>query len=337
MPVLSPQISRPLLAFLLPTILLIGVESLIAHTTTLSQHKSVLSVGILFDLVFIPTTLFYWLIARPLCFPVSRLLVVALLMLRIALFILPEASFLPERFWPFLLVSVEGTALLVAGLRFRTIVRTYRQLRLSNDAGTSLQGSLAAVFGERAAGFILGEGRVLYYALLGWRLQPDVPAGAKTLTTHKESGQIALTIALLLVGLIENAAVHLLLARWNPTVSFWVTAFSVYGLLFFVANLIATLKRQTYLSNNQLQLRLGVFWQADIPRSAIADISLINEKPDKQPDLLNGAFLTAPNVLLTFTESIIFQGPYGIQKEIRRFSFFVDDRTGFRQLLMESR
>ena len=100
-------------------------------------------------------------------------------------------------------------------------------------------------------------------------------------------------------------------------------------MLFFVAHLMATLKRPSYLTKTHLHLRLGVFWQAIIPRSALVNSSLIYDKPDKQPGLLNGAFLTAPNVLLTFDEPVTFRGPYGIQKKARTFSFFVDDRAEF--------
>ena len=198
------QISPRLLAFVLLTALLIWTEVAVMHTTAYSQHPHHLSVGILFDLIFLTTGLFYWLIARPLRLANGRLIVVALLMLRVAGFILPENSLLPNQLWLFLLTFVEGTALVMAAVRMRTIVQTYRQLRPEMSAELALRGSLTTIFGERIAGFILGEGIVIYYALLGWRLQPDVPDGAKTLTTHRQSGQVALTVGVLVVGLIEG-------------------------------------------------------------------------------------------------------------------------------------
>ena len=222
------QISPRLLAFVLLTALLIWTEVAVMHTTAYSQHPHHLSVGILFDLIFLTTGLFYWLIARPLRLANGRLIVVALLMLRVAGFILPENSLLPNQLWLFLLTFVEGTALVMAAVRMRTIVQTYRQLRPEMSAELALRGSLTTVFGERIAGFILGEGIVIYYALLGWRLQPDVPDGAKTLTTHRQSGQVALTMGVLVVGLIEGIAVHTLLTRWSQTAAFWITLASGY-------------------------------------------------------------------------------------------------------------
>ena len=308
---------------------LVGIEVFVTRTAAFSRHPAALSVGIIFDLVIVATGVFYWFVAHPLRLPNSRVWLLAFLMLRVALFVLPEMSFLPNQVGPFLLILTEAVVLTVAGLRIRTIRQIYQQLRPTTDAETALRGGLAAVFGEKAAGAIVGEGLILYYVVWGWRLRPDVPSGATALTTHWESGQIALTVALLLVGLIELFGVHLLLSRWNPTVAVWVTGFSAYSLLFFVADAIATLKRPSYLTTNQLHIRLGIRWRVVIPRTAIIHVSGIHEKPAKQAGRLNGAFLTAPNVLLTVNKPILFSGPYGIQKEITQFSFFVDDREKF--------
>ena len=320
--------SRTIL-FLLLTTLLISIELVVVRTSIFSRHTTILSLGVFFDLVFVTTGIFYWLVARPRRLANSRLMLVALLMVRVALFVLPDTAFASTKIWPALLILAEGAVLAIAVLRIRTITRTYRQLRTETDIETALRESLALVVSKRAAGAILGEGITLYYVLLGWRLKSDIPAGSHKLTTHRQSGQIALTMGLLFVGAIECVAVHLLLTSWYPTGAFWITAFSAYGMLFFIADIIATVKRPSYLTQRQLHLRLGIRWKAQITRSAIADVSLIYEKPLKQADRLNGAFLTAPNVLLTFHEPVAVEGPYGIQKTIRQLSFFVDDQAAF--------
>ncbi|WP_460959216.1 hypothetical protein [Spirosoma litoris] len=309
------------------------MESVIAQKAIFSKYPIALSLGITFDVVFITTGLFYWLVAKPLRLASNRLLWVALLMLRIALFILPQGSHSFNQFWPFLLVFSEGAVLVIAGLRIRTIVQTYRRLRPTTDWETALQNSLATVFGERASAFIFGEGIILYYVLFGWRLKIDAPEGAKILTTHQQSGQLALTVSILLIGVIEGVAVHLLINRWSPTAAFWITALSGYGMLFFVADMIATVKRPSYLTDSHFYIRLGIRWRATIPKSAIAAVSFIHDKPTKQTGSLNGAFLTTPNLLFVFTEPITFIGPYGIQRKVNRFTIFVDERTAFNQYL----
>jgi hypothetical protein len=245
-------------------------------------------------------------------------------MLQVGLFMLPANALPATLNAATLLVLAEIGALLIAGFRIRLMRATYLKLLSSSSVNDAIHGAFSAVFGKQAAGFILGEWQVISYALFGWRLQPDIPTGAATLTTHRDSGQLALTIALGIVGLIELVGVHLLLARWNADVAFWVTLLSAYGLQILVADLVATLKRPSYQTAEALHLRLGIRWRAVIPRGQVARIDSIHDKPARKKGLLNAALLTAPNVLLTLQEPILVQGPYGIQKEATQLALWID-------------
>ena len=324
-----------LLLFLVLTMLLISVEMAVTRTPAFNRYPIGLSIAVLFDLVCVTTGLFYGLVARPRRLATSRLIPVALLMLRLGLFIVPQTALSSTPITSIIVVLAEGAVFVVAVLRIQTISRTYRQLRPAMDADMALQSALASVFGNRAAGFILGEGLTFYYVLLGWRLQSDIPTGARTLTTHRQSGQVALTIAILVIGAIEAVAVHLLIARWHPVVAGWLTALSGYGMLFFVADLIATLKRPSYLTPNRLNLRLGIRWRIQVDCSMITDVSAIHEKLANQANRLNGSFLTAPNVSLLFREPVTVIGPFGIRKPVRQLTFFVDDQPAFMQTIRE--
>ena len=148
--------------------------------------------------------------------------------------------------------------------------------------------------------------------------------GAAPLTTHRQSGQIALTVALGFVGLIELAGVHLLVSRWSTDVAFWLTLMSAYSMLMLVADVVATLKRPSFQTATDLHLRLGIRWQAVIPRHQISRVERIHEKPTRRKDFLNAALLTAPNVLITLEKPITVQGPYGIRREVTQLSLWLD-------------
>ncbi len=312
-------------------------EWLIIQSSAFTRNPAPLSLAVLFDLSVITSGLFYWLVARngsakPTGWTIARTGLVALVMTRVALFILPADALPAALTSPALLALVEGSMLIVAGFRIRTIVRTYRQLRPATDADTALHGGLTDVFGHWAAGLIVGEWLVVRYALLGWRLKIDVPPTAIPLTTHRESGQVALTVTVGMVGLIELMAAHLLLARWNADAAFWITLVSAYGMLIIVADAVATLKRPSYLTADALHLRLGVRWRAVVRRDQIERIEHIHEKPTNGAATLNAAFLTAPNVLITLNEPVLFDGLYGLTKSVRQMALFVDKR---RDLLSE--
>ncbi len=308
---------------------LLGIELVLTKTTTFVQRPLHLSIGILFDCTVLTTALFYGLVARPLRLPISRTVLFAVAMLRLALFILPTTTPFMGSVWAVLLVLAEGTVAVLSALRFRKITRTYRALRLTHDVQTAFHGALAAVFGEKAASIITSEGQVIYQALFNWRGFVGLPAGAIPVTTHRESGQLALLIGLLSVGLIEAVAMHFLLAVWWPTMAFWVTAASLYGCLMILAIINTTRKRPSFLTQTTLHLRLDMRWQAVILLDNVASVSAIFEKPTKRTGLLNAALVTAPNVLIMLHEPVQITGIYGLSRTTTQICLFVDDRSGF--------
>jgi hypothetical protein len=226
-----------------------------------------------------------------------------------------------------LLAIGELSVLVTSVIRFRTLLKEYRILRPLNTRDAAILGSLEKVFGLKLATLLQYEGYVLRYSLLGWwRTTTDLLPHQQPVTSHRESGQVALSIAVLAVILIEGIGVHLLLARWNPTVAFWTTALSVYGTLFLVADLVTTCSRPSFLTTDTFFLRLGLRWKATISYENIDSILAISEKPAKEHGLVNGAFLTAPNTLIILREPIWVQGAYGIRKKAHRISMFADNK-----------
>lgn len=303
---------------------LVSIEFAVANTTAFGQHPLPLSIAILFDCTVLTTAIFYSLVARPLRLPISRTVLFALAAVRLALFILPVTPPSLTVIWPVLLAFLEGTVVLISVLRFRQIRQTYITLRVTHDAQQALHGAFSAVFGEKVAHIILSEGQVIYHALFNWRASISVPTGAIPVTTHRESGQLALLIGLMGIGLIETTALHFLLAAWWPTVAWWATAVSLYGCLLVLAIISTTLKRPSYRTQTALYLRLDMRWQAVILLDNIASVTPIFNKPDKHPHLLNAALITAPNVLIILHEPIRVTGIYGLSRTVTQLSLFAD-------------
>lgn len=315
------------LVFFGATLLLIGFEVLLARSAVFWRNPSVLSLAVLFDITVVPTGLFYRLIIRPKSWSPVRMGLLALPMFRIGLFILPANALPTMLTGPALLVLAEVGALVLAGIRLSTIRRTYLKLRPTTTTDEALYGALTAVFGQRGASILVGEWQIIRYVTVGWWLQTDVPAGAVALTTHRDSGQVALTTALGVVCLIELVGVHLLLTRWNASVALWLTLASAYSLLMLMADIVATLKRPSYQTTDALHLRLGIRWQAVIQKDHIERIERIHEKPTRHAGLLNVALLTPPNLLLTLREPVSLRGVYGIRREATQLALWIDGGT----------
>ena len=308
--------------------LLLLVEYGITRSTAFKQAPHLIAGAVLFDLVAVPVALFYWLIVKPMELPKLALAVAAVTLFRVALIVLPAGSEPFTISWPILIALVEVSLIAIALIRVHTLRLAYRSLRLSYNRETALHGSLAAVFGDRIADIIMSEGQMLRYSLLGWwRLSNAFTPDQQAVTSYRESGQLAIGIAFLFVGLLEGVVIHLLVARWNPTVAFWISALTAYSLLIVIADLVATSKRPSYLTSDTFVLRLGIRWRAILYRNDIATITWLREKPDKEPDLLNATFPVTPNTLITLHEPIWVQGPYGIRKQVRKIALFVDDKN----------
>ncbi|WP_375447388.1 hypothetical protein [uncultured Fibrella sp.] len=316
-----------MLFFFSTLLLLVGAEMMVIRSTAFTRAPTLFSLAVLFDLCGITSVLFYGFLASPNGWSPMRTVVVVLLMVRVGLLLLPTNTLPAFLNGPFLFALAEAGALAIAVVRIRIIRLTYLKLRPTTTADKALLESFAVVFGQRTASIILGEWQIISYAIGGWWLRADVPADATALTTHRDSGQIALTVALGAVCLIELVSMHLLVARWNHDVAFWLTMAGAYSLLLLVADVVATLKRPSYLTANAFHLRLGIRWLAVISRDQIGQIERIDEKPVRRDGVLNVALLTGPNVLLTLSEPVMVQGPYGIRREATQLALWIDGGT----------
>ncbi len=318
----SPRYVLPLLLLLYVGLVLL-TRLVVLPSPSYTAHTTLLHTALLFDFTVWPLAGVYFLIARSRGWSVGRVGLVGVGLLRLAMAWIPGPA--PVLGWPVLLIILEAGLLTVAIWRFRTVSNTYRLLRRTQPADVARQGALAAIFGSHVAHFILAEGTMLQYALLGWWLPTNAPAGATPLTTHRNSGQLALLWGLLLVTSVEVGVGHLLLLRWWPAAAFWATGLSFYGCLVLLALLNTSRLRPSYCTPDALHLRLDLRWQAVIPFSRIASLSYITDTPPKQPGLLNAALLTTPNVLLIGNEPLLITGLGGWQRQVTQLTFFLDE------------
>lgn len=329
-------LSRPTV-FALFYLALVLVEYQITRSLAFKQHSNLLVGAVLIDLVVLPEIAFYWLIIKPLNRPKALLGLVLFTFIKLALFILPAGSRPFNVSWSALVPFIEACTLIIVLVRFRFWLRVYRTLRFVENSADALQGSLTTVFGSKATKIILGEGQVIRFSLLSWyQLKKDITIQQQAVTTYKESGQTALMVGLLLVCGIEITVLHLLIAHWYPAVAHLVTAASIYSLLFLISDLVTTHVRPSFLTPTTFHLRLGMRWHAVILRSNIARVEPLTDKPTKEPALLNGMLLTAPNTLLTLHEPVWIEGAYGIRKEIQKIALFVDDKRSFSSAMIAS-
>lgn len=185
----------------------------------------------------------------------------------------------------------------------------------------------------RLADAVADEISVFYGGLVSWWLRPP-PDRSTCFPFHRRDACASLIVGLLLVLAIELFPVHLLLARWNPVLAWVVTALSVYGAVWMVADLQAMRLRPIRLTARALDLRIGLRWDVSIPVERIARVERIAPgTPRAGRDVLNLVPLGEPTHRVTAHDPVVVRGPYGVRRAARAIAFGVDEPERFEAAL----
>lgn len=326
---------RWILLFTGLVVLIIGAELFAVQSSAFSRYPDWVSTGVTIDMVVIIPAFYYVLIVRHLKINAKSLLAVFGIVLSITTRILPANH---QQFIDLLRQSLILLELFFVGyalLRIKQLISHYQQLSVQNpDFTRNLLHSLDTILGHsRFNRILVSELSILRYGLLGSWVPVEKTAADKAFSSHQASGQTALTIGLMLVGLIETVVLHVLLNRWSPLVAWCATIAGFYGLLFFVADLVATIKRPVLIRDNQVIFRFGLRSYGEVAIHLIDQIVAINDKPERHSDLLTGTLLAAPNLLITLREPVVMNGPFGTQRSVRRIALRIDNKQQFIQEL----
>lgn len=135
--------------------------------------------------------------------------------------------------------------------------------------------------------------------------------------------------ALVGVVIVETAVLDLLVRVHHPTVANWVLVLDALTAIW-VSRLARSVQtRPILVTDNDVHVRLGRMWSADVPRTNIASVETGRVKvPAKgTPGWLRVG--PSPNVVLGLREPVEAVGPYRIRRKIDHFAMSLDDVKGF--------
>ncbi len=330
-----PFPNLPVVGFVAAALAVYAVALLIVGSQAFVRWPNDLALGVTLDLTIVVPLLYYLLVVRGANAPMITILPVLILSAFGAWRVLPENHHAYLYAVEILLVAAE---LLIVGWAF---ARAYGEARsqpswsVPRDSGEDAVDRLRSRLyrtspsAERPlAGLLAHELAVFYYAFFFWRVEPPAHTEGIAFTYHRRSGSVALLGALLGIAAVETIVVHLLVARWNATVAWILTAVGVYGIVWLLGFLQSVRLRPILVTREALHLRIGVLWSARIPLGRIAAITRIQgSAPDRRAsDYLYAAVLAEPQLLIELTESIEVHGPFGYTKrDVRRIGLGVDD------------
>ncbi|WP_428327355.1 hypothetical protein [Mucilaginibacter sp.] len=288
--------------------------------------------GLLADFVITFPALYYFIILRPSQASVKRLLLIISLCCIIGYLVLPQHQRQYILQIRKLTVLAELIFIIYSVTKFNKIRLAYNVHQAQwADPIYNLRYAMADVIGESlAVKVIASELAVLRYGLLFWKKEKSALKGSITFSTHKEFNYIAIWCILIVAVMVEVTAFHLLLLRWSSLAANVVTALSLYGIVFFIADLTAIIKRKVLIGNEQIVLRTGLRWSVNTQLDNISAVKKISNDYQSEEEYFKGGIIkNSCNLLITFHQSVQVDKLYGASKAYNTILMHIDNYEEF--------
>jgi len=280
------------------------------------------------DLLLVIPLLYLLLFARLGWAAVWRALAMAGLGVVAGSFIIPPES---KQLWlvlePLRYVVVAGVVIAQLGV-IVWVVSQILAVRHAENLEVALNRALDARLGrDGIARLIRLEARVWLYALLRTVARQPFPGqrhfhvGAQGMNASNQQG------FLILIG-AEIPIAHVLVALFDPLIAAVVTALSIYGFLFMLAEYRATLLRPISVNDDGLQVRYGVVFDSHIDWASITAANPCQGPVRRARGQLRLIGMGEANVVLELADGTRVNSVIG-DREMRRIVLGVDDPAGF--------
>lgn len=322
---------RQLSSFGIPLLLLVSII-LIAKSTIYNINSSALSFGITFDLL-LTIPLVYFLLIRKTDIPKITIVPFFIVGIVVATMILPSEN---QQFlrWAktWILPMVETLVLILIVYKVRLAIKQYKATKESAlDFFTALKNACSEVLPKVAVIPFATEVAIFYYGFIHWkRLVPK----KNEFTYHKNSGIVALLIAIIFIVGIETSIIHILLSKWSLTAAWIMTALSIYTAIQLFGFLKSIIKRPISIAGNKLFLRYGILSEANIDIENIDLVELTTKSIEFSKEtrkLSPFGDLESHNVVIRLKGECNLSGLYGINKKFKAIALFVDNKDDFKK------
>ena len=333
----------PAASFALVLLSIYAAAFALPRSQLFSRNPDLGALGITLDLILLVPLLYYLLLVRKTNLPAATVLPVFLFSLYGASVVLPRNYHTYLDIAHYLILPAELLVLSLIGIRVSRDVRRVRSWSTASGQERDILERLRQLLRSYlpiplAANAVAHEIACLYYAFFAWRAKTDLEDGEQGFSYHVRNGYGGVLFAVMLVGTVEMGAVHFLVHRWSSAVAWALTAVSLYGLVWLLGHFQAIRLRPIRLTENSLDVRLGLLWNVQIPFASLVGVRPARGQARDRaaPGYLHAAPLRAATFYLELAEPVDVPGPYGYtRRNVRRIGIFVDDAAGFEQALEE--
>lgn len=302
---------RPLAAFFVLAAVINVVASFATRLAVDPSRRMLVASGACFDVIFVVSALYYWLLVRPAYRTPQSLWLVALAGIARSVFLLPAGTV--------------GRAIAIAACEcgfIAIVVCVVRGTRKGEDPDivAKLQGAMMTVIPARSVAQVLASELCIWYFAFGaWR-RPRLSPNVRAFTIHQRSGKADLFAAAAIGSLFEIFPVHLLLRSRSHALAWVATSVSFYGAIWLMALSKSFSLRPILVAGDFLAIRSGLLFDL---RLTHGDVS--------------GVYCADSIVTIELSHAMTARGPMGIPKRVERVQIAPDDLAGFQNAIQEWR
>ena len=248
--------------------------------------------------------------------------------LAVAIWVVPSAN----RDWldalmPLRLVVLAAIVLLEGVAIFAVVRLIVRVRRAGVVVETAIDDAMRAKFGDVPIARLLAlEARMWFYALFASIRRPPGFPGEAHFSYHAIDGNASNQQAFIVLILVETPVLHVLIALfWHAQAAWIVSAISLWGLAFLVAEYRATILRPISIDGDDLVIRHGLLVDVRVPLACIAGASTSRVAVGRAPGVLRCCAAGVPNVRLDLRAPLAIPKLAGGHRDVERIFLGVDE------------
>jgi hypothetical protein len=329
--------ARSYLGLALILALFLSVEYWIVQSIYFNMNPDLISIGVTIDLTLGIPLLFYFLVVRPKKYSLLILFPVFVISLLIATVMIPSRNQDFLSYEKKIIPLFEIALIAYVFTKIHKVRQRYHQIKIREyfflDA---VKQAVSDTFNDnKAVNILLTELLLMYLAIFGWFKKfdgsvLDYPA----FTYHRKSSYSTILAVMIVLLCIETTALHIIVLHWSRIAAIILTGLSIYSLLWLIGDFHAIRLQPVLITQNNIELRIGMRWKGTIPISMVESIDAGSGPPRNAKGYVRASVLGA-GVVLKLMEPATLKGLFGMTRIVSKIGLSIDDVDRFRDEVLK--
>lgn len=316
--------------------LFLSVEYWIVQSIYFNKQPELISIGVAIDLTLGIPALFYLLLVRPRKYSVLILFPVFVISLLIATVIIPATH---QEFLTYerkIIPLFEIALIAYVFTKIRKIRQRYQEIKARELFFLdSVKQAVSDVFHDnKVINILLTELLLMYLAFFGWfKKFGGAGTEASVFTYHRKSSYSTILGVMIMLLCIETTALHIIVLHWSKIAAIILTGLSIYSLLWLVGDFHAIRLQPVLITQDNIQLRIGMRWSATIPIATVSSVDIGSGPPRNTKGYVRASVLGA-RVVLNLNQPATLKGLFGMTRHPAKIGLSIDDIERFRDEIL---